>query len=339
MYNYDELFGIHLELTSRCNLRCPQCGRNDNGTTLSNLPLTHMSLELVKKIFNEMNSKISYIHICGNYGDVVAYPWLNEAIDIMQQSGVQYIKLYTNASAKTTSFWEELGTKLGSNKGQIVFSIDGLEDTNHLYRVGSNWKKVMENAQAFINAGGDAVWEWLPFEHNDHQVEEAAQLANTMGFKQFILKKNPRFSPLINENNHTLKPSKLYVHEGIKKQEGLTPTLFPISCKYKKRKMIYIDFEGYLLPCCWHGNRFKNNKSGKNQFQEIMDGYGSDIFDLKLHSIEDVLNNAWYKKDMEYTVKILDTCRQKCTLGSKMSNKDNRIEWKFQDIIDLEPWE
>ena len=42
---------------------------------------------------------------------------------------------------------------------------------------------------------------------------------------------------------------------------------------------------------------------------------------------------------MEYTIKILDTCRQKCTLGSKMSNKDNRIEWNFQDINDLEPWE
>ena len=117
MYNYNDLFGIHLELTSRCNLRCPQCGRNDNGKTLPILPLAHMSLDLVKKIFTEMNSKISYVHICGNYGDVVAYPWVNEAINIMQHSNVKYIKLYTNASAKPKSFWQELGTKLGNNRG------------------------------------------------------------------------------------------------------------------------------------------------------------------------------------------------------------------------------
>ena len=54
--------------------------------------------------------------------------------------------------------------------GAVIFSLDGLEDTNHIYRVGVQFKKVMENTQAFINAGASAHWDMLVFKHNKHHV-------------------------------------------------------------------------------------------------------------------------------------------------------------------------
>lgn len=348
MYDYDSLYGIHIEFTSRCNLLCPQCARVKAGKVNPELPIQDLPLETVQKIFDEMGSKIEYVHICGNYGDIVAYPYPMEAIDIIQSSGVKFIKIYTNGSARPKQFWKSLGEKLSNGRGQVVFSIDGLSNTNHLYRVNSNFEKIIENATAFIEAGGEAVWEWLPFEHNDDQVAEARALAEKVGFAQFILKKNPRFSPINNGEHITLKPSKQYVHEGVARQERqimgetqqLTPTLFPISCKYNARKMIFIDFQGNVLPCCWHGNRFNaDSKTGSNEFQQIMEGYDSKTFNVAYYTIEEILKNDWYKKDMDYTIKILKTCRKHCALGNKMSNKDNRIVSKFKDIIDMEPWE
>jgi len=348
MYNYESLYGIHIEFTSRCNLLCPQCPRVKDGAVNPGLPLEHLSLETVEKIFTEMSNKIEYAHICGNYGDIIAYPHALEAVDIIQNSGVKYIKLYTNGSARAESFWEELGKKLSNNKGQVVFSIDGLDDTNHLYRVNSNFKKIIKNAKAFIDAGGDAVWEWLPFAHNDHQVEEAIKLSKELGFAEFILKRNPRFSPINNGEHYTLKPSTKYIHQGAKRQERqilgetqqLTPTLFPIKCKFEARKMIYIDFQGNVLPCCWHGNRFNpDSKSGTNEFQKIMQGYDPKTFNVNYYSIKEILNNDWYSKDMDYTIKILSTCRKHCPLGNNMSNKDNRQQYKFKEIVDMEPWE
>ena len=56
---------------------------------------------------------------------------------------------------------------------KVIFAIDGLEDTNHLYRVNTNFNKIMENAKAFINAGGIARWDFIAFAHNEHQIEEA----------------------------------------------------------------------------------------------------------------------------------------------------------------------
>jgi MoaA/NifB/PqqE/SkfB family radical SAM enzyme len=348
MYDYDSLYGIHIEFTSRCNLLCPQCARVKDEKVNPDLPLENMSLETIEKIFSELEKKIEYVHLCGNYGDIIAYPYPLEAIDIIQNSGVKFIKIYTNGSARSTDFWTNLAKKLSNNRGQVVFSIDGLGDTNHFYRVNSDFEKIIKNAKSFIDAGGAAIWEWLPFAHNEHQVDDAVQMSKRLGFSEFILKKNPRFSPINNGEHHTLKPSTKYVHEGVKRQEmqimgetqQLTPTLFPIKCKYNARKMIFIDFQGYVLPCCWHGNRFNpDSMTGSNEFQKIMEGYDPKIFNVNYYTIKEILNNEWYKKDMEYTIKILKTCRKHCPLGNKMSNKDNRTRYVFNETLDLEPWE
>ena len=37
---------------------------------------------------------------------------------------------------------------------EVNFSVDGLEDTNHLYRQGVKWEKVEDNMVAFCDAGG-----------------------------------------------------------------------------------------------------------------------------------------------------------------------------------------
>jgi len=51
----------------------------------------------------------------------------------------------------------------------------------------------MENAKAFIDAGGIAHWDFIVFQHNEHQVEEARHLAKEMGFKNFNVKKTTRW--------------------------------------------------------------------------------------------------------------------------------------------------
>ena len=47
----------------------------------------------------------------------------------------------------------------------LDFSVDGLEETNHLYRQGVKWEHVERNMKAFINAGGRARWDYLIFQN------------------------------------------------------------------------------------------------------------------------------------------------------------------------------
>jgi hypothetical protein len=55
------------------------------------------------------------------------------------------------------------------------------------------FKKIMQNAEAFIQAGGRARWDYIVFAHNEHQVEEAESLSKSMGFEKFQYKKSARF--------------------------------------------------------------------------------------------------------------------------------------------------
>ena len=92
---------------------------------------------------------------------------------------------------KNKEFWSELGNLFPkeADLGGLIFSIDGLEDTNHLYRQYVGWVKLMENVNAYMSAGGVAVWDYLIFKHNEHQIDEAEKLSKKLGFYKFTPKK------------------------------------------------------------------------------------------------------------------------------------------------------
>ena len=63
----------------------------------------------------------------------------------------------------------------------------------HLYRRNTSYKKVIDNAKAFIQAGGEAHWQFIVFRHNEHQLKEAKKLSEEMGFKKIDFMYSDRF--------------------------------------------------------------------------------------------------------------------------------------------------
>ena len=195
LYRYDEIKTIHLEMTDACNAACPMCARNINGGEDNpQLPGTELSIDDIKRIFKpEFIAQLERMYMCGNFGDpIAARDTLETFAYFREHNPNMMLSLHTNGSAKRPEWWAELAATIG-RKGYVVFSLDGLEDTNHLYRQNTVWSKIMENAQAFINAGGRARWDYIVFAHNEHQVEQAESLATTMGFERFQYKKSARF--------------------------------------------------------------------------------------------------------------------------------------------------
>lgn len=199
MYAYNEIKIVHLEITERCNASCPQCARNINGGEVNqHLKNNELYLEDIQKMFpKEFIQQISHLFMCGNYGDpIVAQDTIEIFKYLREQNPNLLLSMNTNASARTDAWWADLAKAIGSNS-YVVFSIDGLKDTNHIYRKGTNWDKIMSSVKAFINAGGNAHWEYIVFEHNEHQIDEAKRLADELGFKAFRIKKTGRFfSPI-----------------------------------------------------------------------------------------------------------------------------------------------
>jgi MoaA/NifB/PqqE/SkfB family radical SAM enzyme len=195
MYNYKEIKAVHLEITDNCNAACPMCARNINGGQENpQLPGKELSIEDIKKIFDPAFIKqLDRMYMCGNYGDPISAKDTLEAFTYFREHNANMmLSMHTNGSAKKPEWWSNLAKIIG-RKGYVIFGLDGLEDTNHLYRQNTVWSKIMENAQAFINAGGRARWDYIVFAHNEHQVEEARSLSQTMGFEKFQIKKSARF--------------------------------------------------------------------------------------------------------------------------------------------------
>ena len=47
--------------------------------------------------------------------------------------------------------------------GESPLCLDGMADTHKLYRQDTDWDKIISNAQAYIAAGGFAIWKMILF--------------------------------------------------------------------------------------------------------------------------------------------------------------------------------
>jgi MoaA/NifB/PqqE/SkfB family radical SAM enzyme len=51
LYNYEDIKAVHLEITEKCQARCPMCDRNQNGGADNpNLGLHELTVSDVQKI-------------------------------------------------------------------------------------------------------------------------------------------------------------------------------------------------------------------------------------------------------------------------------------------------
>lgn len=303
MYNsVIDIKKIQIDHTSRCNLACPQCARIYKNKINPSMPISDLTIKDYKIILEPFDNDIEIFH-CGNFGDVISSPTFIETFKYCIDK-VKKIKISTNGSLRNPKWWEQLA-KLGKNKLLVVFSIDGLDDTNHLYRVNSQFKKIIENATSFINAGGSAEWHFIEFKHNYHQIEEAKILAKQLGFLNFSIKYTSRFADQNKknienktgyivkdiDNNHNQK-----VKKSIKDFDYYVNTT-TISCKFKKQKSIFIDMNMNLWPCCWLGApkylHHPNKQTDSLNF--IFKKYGYDFNNLRVHNW-DILHHDFFQK-------------------------------------------
>jgi MoaA/NifB/PqqE/SkfB family radical SAM enzyme len=195
MYKIQDIKTIHLEITQNCQASCSMCDRNQNGGLINpHINLDELSLDDCKKIFSiDFIKQLNTMYMCGNLGDpIIAKDTLDVFEYFRSHNPKMWLSMNTNAGARDENWWKNLAKIIGKN-GAVIFSIDGLNDTNHIYRQGVNWENVMRSATSFISAGGRARWDYLIFQHNQHQVEDARALSIKLGFEKFIAKKSARF--------------------------------------------------------------------------------------------------------------------------------------------------
>ena len=264
-----KITSFHVEASSHCNARCPGCPRNIHGYNVKDfITLQHLSPEKYREI-RDRYPALSHVRINGALGD----PMMNPHITKIVEHSDCFVQITTNGSIGNRNTFERLA-KLGT---LIEFSIDGLEDTNHLYRQDVSWSKIMDRVKWFIDAGGHAVWKWVPFRHNSHQLEQAKELSKKLGFKDFTINAQGRddFPALDKHGNlsHWIQPHDRPAREQALDTKGLieyhlknakylpeTGRRFEITCEHLLGE-VYITSGGKVTPCCYHGTDVADRKS------------------------------------------------------------------------------
>lgn len=294
---------LHIESSSRCNASCPMCPRNILGKELN--PMVNpkdLSLEWISE--NLSDKQIQYtkkIMFCGNLGDPASCADLIDIIKYIKKVNNNcVIGLNTNGGLRSTSWWSKLAQQLVHPLDYVVFSIDGLEDTNHIYRKGVIWNKLIENAQSYIDNGGTAHWDMLVFEHNKHQVDDCIDLAKALGFSWFRSKQTDRWD-VYDSQDIDIHPPQSYTSIDYKNLE--------VVCERDQNNSVYIDAHGNYWPCCHLAEASANPFIKDSEVKNISN---TDLFEL-------------YKNRIKQNNPLLD-CRRRCGIVSNASTK--RSQWK-----------
>lgn len=295
---------VQMQLSNFCNLACPSCARTARIKELEHMNNYHMDLDFFKSIFVKGEwPGLRLLSFCGNVDDPTMHPQLFEMMEhILTVNQHVIINVSTNSSTRTPKYYADMGaiSAKHGDRVKIIFAIDGLEDTNHLYRINSNWKKIESNWKAFIAAGGYAIWQYVVFDHNKHQIEEARALQKAEGFKAFWLRYSGRVHADKGVNVQTLS-------DYVANEQVICKSLIrPDSAVSPK---LYIDHLGNITPCCYID---LSNMKHVDLYSEILSTVDKTAYSLHHNSADGIMDGPWFDwlyDNFERSPKCINHCK------------------------------
>jgi radical SAM protein with 4Fe4S-binding SPASM domain len=248
-------FILGIEPGNVCNLSCPLCptGKGDK-----ELRKGFMEFSLFKDIFDQLNNALTEVYLF-NWGE----PLLNNDLCEM----IKYVKFKDSKVRIVTSTnlnivqKEKLTDLLKSGIDEIIISCDGASQNSYVqYRVGGNFDLVMENMRYLVSEKRRlavktcVVWNFIVFKHNEHEVEQARQMASLIGvdFRVGLMRTSMK-DEILKPHSEAIKQDIAWIPDNPKysayDKEELKTRKQLQTCR-KLWQEISINWDGKVFPCC-----------------------------------------------------------------------------------------
>lgn len=360
---------ITIEVTSNCQAKCPGCIRhkvfNPNTDLVSSPPKNwNLPLEIHNKLIDDLaeKSKVKYMTYDGSFGDSPFHPDFLEMIEYSASklkgdvepfgdekigqlspefNGLHDMTISTNGSYKTPAFWKKLGEILNEhlpNRHHVMFDLDGIDNkTQNMYRISTDFDKIIENAEAFISGGGQAVWKMIPFDFNDELEEQAKILAAKHGFQKFqrnriqrveqkavqiaLSEKLNELDKMKEEDEDLLNISEELVNENLKKAKEVIKDIpidtkldahqnlekiresAGVTCIWGANNRYQISHDGSVWRCCWMNSNYQYktefDAGERENWLRFTKKYNEGWNNLHSHSFHDIISHVFFTKDLE----------------------------------------
>lgn len=301
MLTLDEIKGLNLEPSSRCNARCPFCSRQQKVRPYGGHQIT---LTEFKRLPTEMLRQLKWINYGGNFGDLCTNRDFVEIVGHVRALNPGIVMGGdTNGGFQDEAWWFELGRAYGH--GALGFCIDGLADTHARHRVGTDYHRVLGNMSAFIAGGGRAYWKFIVFRHNQHQVEAACNLAEEIGCRRF-------YAITSRDYDDALRPPDAFEIK-IKRDlfRELTATDEQARCKPLSKGAIYIAADGTVHPCCQAHTMYITAHNHRFGFIVPLIEKYREAINFKTRPLAEILDGPYFKAVFKEAPQCA-YCRMKC---------------------------
>lgn len=318
MLTVDDVTVLDVETINNCNASCALCLRHPGMRAHDTLDWN----KIIQHMPHQLWRQLSTINFNGTTGDNMLHPNIYNIIEWTRINSDAYISIHTNGSMRDTNWWHRLGALLHGTPHRVVFGIDGLADTHAIYRTGTNWHKIIDNAKAFIQGGGQAQWQFILFKHNAHQIADARKISQDLNFEKFFVLHQDRF----NANDPSLahlepaSPDLVPATVHFIEKDFIKPVSGQIVCESKRTGWLSIYADATVWPCCWLMG-WHRAQHQKLQYEVVNYHFKNtlkidfDQISLYTNTLEDILSgDLWqnrYPNSFAQTPNLI--CTQRCS--------------------------
>ncbi len=314
MLNLTDIKALNIEISSKCIGKCPFCSRDQKVRPYGNHLIT---LSDFKKLPATLIRQLKWITFAGNFGDLSTNKEMVKIVALIKTlNDTIVLGGDTNGSVQDEKWWGKLGTFF--KNGSMVFSVDGLEDTHSLHRVGTDYNKIIQNIRAFAASGGVAHWKFILFKHNEHQIKAAEQKAREIGCKRFFVISSRDYDDVLEKPERIEFNIKRGVYHSYHKKAESSKAY--VTCKPFENGSVYIAADGTVHPCCFTHCMYITEHNKLFDFVLPLIEKYHDQINFKTTPFQDIIQGPYFKEILEKS-KINSYCRMKCNQYRKTIKK------------------
>ena len=291
---------LSIEPTTACNLGCPEC---PSGLKQFSRDTGNLKAENFNRWLEQLAPTLSYLNFYFQ-GEPFIH---NDILDFISKASLKgiYTSTSTNAHFITEKRAEEI---VHSGLDRILISIDGTtQEVYEQYRVHGLLQKVLDGTKHLVEARKNhksrtphIIFQFLVVRPNEHQIEEAKQLANEYKVDEIRFKTAQVYDY---ENGNPLIPTieKYSRYKRLSNGKFMVKSSLDNHC-WRMWSGAVVTWDGKVVPCCFDKDAtHEMGNLSKEDFKSIWKG--------KIYST--------FRKQLLKGRKEIDICKN-CSEGTKV---------------------
>ena len=268
---------IQIEISNRCNLKCPMCPRGQGKAMREK---NDIDINFFKDIIEELQEYDPKIQLW-NYGEPFFHKQISTLIRIIPKK-FSDCSISTNGHFMTNELAKSI---ISSGITEVIFAIDGItEETYKKYRVNGSLETVLQNLKMFTdintNKNIKVSVQFIAFKHNLHEIPLLGDFFAPYNVNNIKVKSAMLMTLNKKEDFKIAKKYLSFQYEGeryeINNSIVIPKGTFSNYCPVIENSFV-ITTDQKILPCCWDYEGEYEIKN-KNDWIKIKNLINSDNF-------------------------------------------------------------